>query len=67
MIAREANWRCCAMESATNFSAATFSSSLVRMEVVRGGMSASGSEAGGGRLLEEDMVAREEEGSGRRV
>ena len=45
ITAREANWRCCAMESATSLRAATLSASEVRVVVVRGGTSARGLEA----------------------
>lgn len=45
ITAREANWRCCAIESATSLRAATLSASEVRVVVVRGGTSARGLEA----------------------
>lgn len=67
ITAREANWRCCAIESATSFRAAILSASVVRAVVARGGMSSRG-------LLERElssstdvMVARDEGWSGGRV
>ncbi len=60
-MAREANWRCCAMVSATSFRAATFSSASVMICVVRGGIASSG--FGGGTTsssVAEDIVARGE-------
>jgi len=68
ITAREAYWRCCATESAISFRAAILSDSLVKVVVVRGGMSARGS-AGGGRSSAVDIVARLEVGkeSGGRV
>lgn len=60
-MAREANWRCCAMVSATSFRAATFSSGSVMICVVREGIASSG--FGGGTTsssVAEDIVARRE-------
>lgn len=73
MTARAANWRCCAMLSATSFRAAILEGGSVRREVVRGGMLSRGLEgavcwaAGCGWEVRgeegvsiEDIVAREE-------
>ena len=67
MRARDANWRCWAIESATSFRAAILSGSLVRTLVVRGGISSRGllgAEVGSEMDV---MVAREEGVSGGRV
>src|SRR5271156_6027310 len=48
MTAEDADWRCCATESAIKRRERTFRSGSVAGTVFRGGMSASGSEGGGG-------------------
>lgn len=65
---REAYCRCCAIESATNLSAAILSSSVVKVVVMRGGIPSRG--LGGGRLSSsafEVMVASEDALSGGRL
>ena len=60
MMAREANWRCCAIESATSLRAATLSASEVRVVVVRGGTSTRGLEVTVSSSAWDVIVAREE-------
>jgi len=67
MRALEANWRCCAIESATNLRAATLSPSEVKVVVTRGGTSARGltGAATSSSALELIVVSEEEPRGGR--
>lgn len=67
ITAREANWRCCAMESAMSLRAATLSASEVRVVVVRGGMSLRGLEVRVVSSSTDVIVASDEGWSGGRV
>lgn len=65
---RDANWRCCAIESATSFNAAILSSSVVKVVVLSSGTPSRG--LGGGTTSSsalDVMVARLDARSGRRV
>lgn len=67
IMAREANWRCCAMESATSLSAAILSASVMSVVVVSGGISLRGSLEMDLSSSTDVMVAREDGWSGGRV
>jgi len=60
MIEREASCRCCAIESAISFNASILSSWLVKMAVVRGGISSRGLVMMEVSSSAEVIVAREE-------